>query len=174
MELSDVNSLVLVHQVYCLHSRIWPKIFYHDLATRCWRHGQSDPLGFQEQLRGTRRTRVASDTLHVQRNKAYLGLCAQSHLTLLWPHDCSPPGSSVHVILQARILEWVAMPSSRGSSWPRDQTGLLLCRQTFYHLSTRPFPSPGDLLAPGTESSSSLAGEFFTVEPPGKPRIAIQ
>ena len=33
--------------------------------------------------------------------------------------DCSPPGSSVHGIFQARILEWVAMPSSRGSSWPR-------------------------------------------------------
>ena len=38
----------------------------------------------------------------------------------LWdPVDCSPPGSSVHGILQARILEWVAMPSSRGSSRPR-------------------------------------------------------
>ena len=36
--------------------------------------------------------------------------------------DCSPPGSSVHVILQARILEWVAISFSRGSSQPRDQT----------------------------------------------------
>ena len=36
--------------------------------------------------------------------------------------DCSPPGSSVHGILQARILEWVAVPFSRGSSGPRDQT----------------------------------------------------
>ena len=36
--------------------------------------------------------------------------------------DCSSPGSSVHGILQARILEWVAISSSRGSSWPRDQT----------------------------------------------------
>ena len=35
---------------------------------------------------------------------------------------CSPPGSSVHAILQARILEWVAMPSSTESSWPRDWT----------------------------------------------------
>ena len=42
----------------------------------------------------------------------------QSSLTLWDPMDCSPPGSSVHEILQARILEWVAMPSSRGSSWP--------------------------------------------------------
>ena len=38
------------------------------------------------------------------------------------PVDCSPPGSSVHGILQGRTLEWVAMPSSRGSSWPRDET----------------------------------------------------
>ena len=36
--------------------------------------------------------------------------------------DCSPPASSVHGILQAWILEWVAMPSSRGSSQPRDRT----------------------------------------------------
>ena len=41
----------------------------------------------------------------------------------LWdPMDCSPPGSSVHGLLQARILEWVAMPSSRESSQPKDQT----------------------------------------------------
>ena len=43
-------------------------------------------------------------------------------LTLCDPMDCSPPGSSVHGILQARILEWVAISSSRGSSQPRDQT----------------------------------------------------
>ena len=38
------------------------------------------------------------------------------------PTNCSPLVSSVHEILQERILEWVAMPSSRGSSWPRNQT----------------------------------------------------
>ena len=42
--------------------------------------------------------------------------------TLCNPVDCSPPGSSVHGILQARILECVAMPSSRRSSHPRDRT----------------------------------------------------
>ena len=47
---------------------------------------------------------------------------AQSCLTLCNPMDCSPPGSSIHWILQARILEWVAMPFSRGSSWPRALT----------------------------------------------------
>ena len=44
----------------------------------------------------------------------------QSYLTLCDPMDCSPPGSFVHGILQARTLEGVAMPSSRGSSQPRD------------------------------------------------------
>ena len=47
---------------------------------------------------------------------------AQSCLTLCDPVDCSPPGLSVHGILQARILEWVAIPFSRGSSRPRNRT----------------------------------------------------
>ena len=46
----------------------------------------------------------------------------QSCLTLCDPMDCSLPGSSVHGILQARVLERVAISFSRGSSWPRDQT----------------------------------------------------
>ena len=47
---------------------------------------------------------------------------AQSCPTLCDPVDCSLPGSSVHGILQARILEWVTISFSRGSSWPRDRT----------------------------------------------------
>ena len=46
----------------------------------------------------------------------------QSCLTLRDPMDYSPPGSSVHRILQARILEWIDIPFSRGSSRPRDRT----------------------------------------------------
>ena len=49
-------------------------------------------------------------------------LVAQLCLTLFDPMDRSRPGSSVHGILQARILEWVAIPFSRGSSQPRGQT----------------------------------------------------
>ena len=45
-----------------------------------------------------------------------------SYPTLCHPVDCSPPGSSVRGILQARTLEWVAIPFSRGSSRPRDRT----------------------------------------------------
>ena len=47
-------------------------------------------------------------------------LSLQSCLTLCDPIDCSLSGSSVHGILQARILEWVAKPFSRGSSRPKD------------------------------------------------------
>ena len=57
--------------------------------------------------------------------------CVLSHFSCvllcaaLW--TVSPPGFSVYEILQARILEWIAMPSSMGSSWPRDQTCVSLC-----------------------------------------------
>ena len=51
------------------------------------------------------------------------------------PMDCSPPGSSVHGILQVRILEWVAVPFSRGSSQPRDQPQVpCVGRQILYPL----------------------------------------
>ena len=49
-------------------------------------------------------------------------LVSQSRLTLCNSADCSPPASSVHGILQARILEWVAISFSMGLPWPRDQT----------------------------------------------------
>ena len=59
-----------------------------------------------------------------------------------WPTDGSLSGSSVHRIFQARILEWVAISSSRGSSWPRDQTWV--------------------------SCGSCIAGRFSTTEPPQK------
>ena len=63
----------------------------------------------------------------------------QSCPTLCDPMDCTPPGSSVHGMLQVRILEWVAMPSSRGSSGPRDRTCISF--------------------------NSCIAGRFFSTEP---------
>ena len=57
-----------------------------------------------------------------------------------WPHG-RPPGPSIHGILQARILEWVVIPFSRGSSWPRDDQTCI----------------------------SWLEGGFSTIERPGKP-----
>ena len=61
-----------------------------------------------------------------------------SCLTLCDPINCSPPGFSVHGILQARILEWIAMASSRGSSQPRDWAWVSsIVGRLFYHLSHR-------------------------------------
>ena len=68
---------------------------------------------------------------------------SQLCLTLCNPLDCSPPGSSGHSILQARTLEWFAMPSSRGFASPNNQT----------HISC---------------IISCIAGVFFTTEPLGK------
>ena len=68
----------------------------------------------------------------------------QSCPTLCDPMDYNPPDSSVHGILQARILEWIALSFSRGSSQARDQTHIACV-------------------------SPASAGRFLTTEPPGKP-----
>ena len=59
----------------------------------------------------------------------------------LWPHRCSPPGSSVCEISQARILEWVAISFSRVSYQTRDQTWVS-CRQVPHHWATREAREP--------------------------------
>ena len=66
------------------------------------------------------------------------GLVALSCPTLCNPINCSPPGFSVHGILQARILGWIAILFSRGSFWPKNWTQVSCTagkRQTLYHLS---------------------------------------
>ena len=62
-------------------------------------------------------------------------LVAQLCLILCNPMGCSLPGSFVHGIFQARILEWVAIPFSRGSFWPRDQTRVSCTAGRFYDAS---------------------------------------
>ena len=78
-----------------------------------------------------------------------LWLVAQLCWTLSKLLDCSLPGFSVHDILQLRILEWVAMPSSRESSHPRDQTQvsrrLFMVRQILYGLSHQGSPYPWEM-----------------------------
>ena len=75
--------------------------------------------------------------VHGSSKHAALTLCVhakllQSCLTLRDPMDCSPPGSSVHGVLQARVVEWVAMPSSRGSSWPREIFALMVTQKPLH------------------------------------------
>ena len=74
--------------------------------------------------------RITKYDFEVHVYKSWICVCAkslQSCPTLCDPMDHSPPGSSVHGILQPRILEWVAVSSSRGSFWPRDRTHISLC-----------------------------------------------
>ena len=68
----------------------------------------------------------------------------QSFLTLCDPMDCSPPGSSVHGILQARILEWVAMLSRESTQGAN--LHLLLCRRILYHLNHQGSPTYNSVL----------------------------
>ena len=77
------------------------------------------------------------DTLVLPVQGMHVSSVAQSCLTLCNPMDCSPPGFSVHGIFQARILKWVAIAYSRGSSWNMGQT-LISCvsccsRRILYH-----------------------------------------
>ena len=74
-------------------------------------------------------------------------LVTQSCLALCDPMDYSPPGSSIHGILQATILEWVSI------SYSRD------------------LPNPG--MEPRSLTSPALADGFFTTVPPGKPLVVI-
>ena len=68
---------------------------------------------------------------------------AQSCLTLCYLMDCSLPGSSVHRIFQARVLNWVAISFSRGSSRPRDQTWVsLIVGRRFTVWATRIYINP--------------------------------
>ena len=75
--------------------------------------------------------------LHIDYHECVHAQLLQLCLTFCHPMDCSLPGSSVHGIFHARMLEWVAMPASRGSSWPGDWTRV--------------------------SYASTLAGGFFTI-----------
>ena len=99
--------------------------------------------------------------------------------------DCSPPGSSVHGIFWARILEWVAISFSKGSSRPRDSTSIscMSCMAGGFFTSEPlaslieywgglPCPPPGDFPNPGIEPRSpTLQVDSLQSEPQGSPRI---
>ena len=87
-------------------------------------------------------------------------LVTQSCLTLCDPMNCSPPGSSVHGILQARILEWFVMPSARGSSQPRDKPMSL----TFRALADRFFTTNATYCVSCSVVSNSLQPHGLPME----------
>ena len=96
------------------------------------------------------------------------------------PTLCDHMDYTVHGILQARILEWVAFPSSRGSSQPGDWTQVSHIAGRFFaswatreaqeYWSGQPIPSPGDLPDPGIKlGSPALQVDSLPAELPGKP-----
>ena len=106
-------------------------------------------------------------------------LITQSCLTLCDLVDCSLPGSSVQGILQVRILEWVTIPFSRGSSWPRDWTRVSCIAGGFFTVwATRKlyFPLPISKSSPSSRthieppSSWSPPDTSFPVDPSLHPR----
>ena len=81
------------------------------------------------------------------------------------PMDCSPSGSSVHGISQARMLEWVAISFSRGSSWPRDWTHIFCIAGRFYtNWATRDASNYYLIYEPYSELSSVPIISFITKE----------
>ena len=87
-------------------------------------------------------------------------LVALSCPALYNPACCSPPGSSVPEFLQVRVLEWVAIPFSRGSSWPRDGTPVSLIVDRFFTIWATREALCGDwapelLWLPGNNTKSS-------------------
>ena len=126
--LTEANTNILwepLYEVIVAETSMWSEVGWN------WRWVNWDQL----LVLLLRRRSHAHPCMHAQ--------SLQSCLTLCDSMDCSPPCSCVHGILQARILQWVAMPSSRGSSPPRDWT----------HVSC----------------NSSIAGGLFTADPWGKP-----
>ena len=93
-------------------------------------------------LLGSMHTSAYIKSLHIENNPQLTwGVCVCHSIMSdsLWPREqCSPPGSSVHGILQIRMLEWVAISFSKGSSRPRDWTcASCISRQILYHWATR-------------------------------------
>ena len=102
--------------------------------------------GTQSQLWTKQQNRLPTQVVQISSGQLTIATLhaksLQSGPALCEPMGCCPPGSSAHGILQARMLESVAMPSSRGCSRPKYQTHICI---------------------------SGTAGGYFTTEPPGKP-----
>ena len=122
---------------------------------------------------------------------------AQLCPTLCNPMDCSLPGSSIHGIFQARVLEWIAISFSMGSSWPRDRTQVSrIAGRRFSVWATREAlaqhhfwvvligsevvahrlscPRARGIFWTRNWAEFPLAGRFFTTVPPGKPSAKVR
>ena len=128
-----IRHLCTVH-----HSQSLAMSFLWDHSSWTWNqtgpllsgHGHSQPL---------MPTDIPSNELYslFSHHSMHVCVCVLWCPTLCDPMDWRPPGFPVYGIFQARILKWVSMPFSRGSSWPRDRTHIscvsCIGRQILYH-----------------------------------------
>ena len=134
-----------VPEILFLPLLLWSELFTANIV--CKLSAIKGALCFWEnhlqQTGQTYDTDLADTPLAVGKQKLKGNLCvyvcvlvAQSFRTRCDPMDCNPPGASVQGVLQARTLEWVATPFSRGYSRPRDQTWVShTAGRFFYHVS---------------------------------------
>ena len=119
-KLPNGYAIYIIYVIYVLSPKLFLSIIIRILCISiynpCWIKMCSPFIYLLEIIIYTKNICLAWYLVHV------CGLVAHSCPTLCDPMDCSPPGSSVHDILQARVLEWIAISFSRGSSLPRDQT----------------------------------------------------
>ena len=117
--------------------------------------------------------------------QSYIQCWCEVKVAQLYPTLCNPMDYTVHGILQARILEWIAFPFSRASSQPREDLnpGRLHCRWILYQLSHKGSPRILEWVAYPFSNGSSrprnrtgvfcIAGGFFTREVSGKPTVLV-
>ena len=126
-------------------SLVLPKLLYFVTSIITWSNSNNMKV-FTEFINMPLSVQLFIIPLHSTQTmlKVKVKVKSLSCVRLFDPIDCSLPGSSVHGIFQARVLEWVAISFSRGSSRPRDPTHV-----------------------------SCIARGFFTTDPPGKPRYSF-
>ena len=126
-----MGAVVWMHNIPSIYPILMRILKFEEKNVLCWGgitpYGQ--PLCWKKYFDGPYRAEILGLIVIIQ-----LLSCVQ----LCNPMDCSPPGSFVHGISQARILEWVVISFSKGSFWPRDQTHVCcLGRQILYHWAAK-------------------------------------
>ena len=141
---------VKITKCQILVQAFWPKLLPHHILMLELRRSISLTVPICPEF--PRELHICQSAFYCKQRPSSLIYCCwlvtESCPTLFNPTDCSLPGSSVHEISQAGILEWVAISSSRKSSWLRDRKCIsCIGRRILYHWATLGSPLPHSLSA---------------------------